>query len=128
MNISTIALALLAWQMLTSQKEGKQKPLSLDSLLSPDTKGLIDCVQLLAKKQSTSQDKIDALLQVISNPTVASFASTLLNKKQPNKNDEGYEFEKSSATSQEFFRPIDNIAGIEIKHKLYLFYDNWYVK
>ena len=43
-------------------------------------------------------------------------------------NEEGYSFEKPSASSQEFFRPIDNIADAEVKSKLYWFYDNWYVK
>ena len=43
-------------------------------------------------------------------------------------NGEGYRFETPSANSQEFFRPIDNIADTEVKHKLYWFYDNWYVK
>ena len=43
-------------------------------------------------------------------------------------NSEGYKFETPSASSQEFFRPIDNIADTEVKHKLYWFYDNWYVK
>ena len=62
---------------------------------------------------------------------VMSVAEGLFKKKDepaPVVNDEGYKFETPSKDSQEFFRPIDNIADAEIKHKLYWFYDNWYVK
>ena len=88
---------------------------------------------------------------MMSNPTVMNIASNLFTNNgqsnttdkgekahdnpsthAPNKdehtNSEGYRFETPSATSQEFFRQINDIADTEVKHKLYWFYDNWYIK
>lgn len=137
MNLSTIAIALLAWQLL-SGNNGKQKGASnsspLDSIsqfVSDDTKSILDCVGKLSDKNSSQEDRTGALFQMMTNPTVMNMASGLFKKAeepQPVVNDEGYKFETPSKDSREFFKPIDNIADAEIKHKLYWFYDNWYVK
>ncbi len=147
MNLSTIALLLLVWQLLgtksTSQSQSAVKKPDLTQLFSDDTKSMIDCVGKLSSQKSTNDDKMGALFQIISNPTVMNLVQNLFPQKDGTKtdtpqeataqqneftNDEGYRFETPSTESQEFFRPIDNIADAEVKNKLYWFYDNWYIK
>lgn len=43
-------------------------------------------------------------------------------------NDEGYDMGQYSEEARNFFRPVENIAGIEAAHKLYKLYDEWYSK
>lgn len=160
MNLSTIALLLLAWQLFSNnnahEQPRKNSPLSnLSDFLSDDTKNMIDCVDKLSSKQCSQQDKTGAILQMMTNPAVINLASNLfagintqtngdngknaqqnancseksdITNNSTDTNSEGYRFETPSNDSREFFRPIDNIADTEIKHKLYWFYDNWYVK
>lgn len=138
MNLSTIALALLAWQLLSSGQNSQQQkktssPLeNISQFINDDTKNILNCVQKLSDKESTQEDKTGALFQMMTNPAVMSMANSLFSKaEQPEQtvvNDEGYRFETPSKASREFFKPIDNIADSEVKHKLYWFYDNWYVK
>ena len=141
MNLSTVALLFLAWQMLSNtQNTPKQTPKpDLTGFLSDDTKNILDSLGKISSKESSGDDKLGAIIQMISNPTVMNLAQNLFsgNKNNAQKqekerdtfsNEEGYSFEKPSASSQEFFRPIDNIADAEVKSKLYWFYDNWYVQ
>lgn len=135
MNLSTIAMLLIAWQLLSKSNAPKQNksPLeSLSSFMSDDTKNIMDSITKLSDKDASQEDKTGAIFQMMTNPAVMDMASKLFNKQETDKkqdeNDEGYKFETPSATSREFFRPIDNIADAEVKHKLYWFYDNWYVK
>lgn len=146
MNLSTIALLLLAWQLFgtknTSERQQTAKKPDLTELFSDDTKNMIDCVGKLSSQKSTNDDKMGALFQIISNPTVMNLVQNMFPQKdgaemtpqqtevpqQELTNEEGYRFETPSSESQEFFRPIDGIADAEVKHKLYWFYDNWYIK
>lgn len=119
MNLSTLALLLLLWQMLRRK--------DYTSMLNDDTQSLLKSVENLGKEGGGIGD----VLSVITNPAVMSAAKGLfdLNEKEsPLKNDEDYTFRTPSPASKEFFRPIDKIADAEIKSKLYDFYDNWYVK
>ena len=152
MNLSTLALILLAWQLLyggNSSQNTQQPPPKpkLTDFLSEDTKNMMNCVDKLSSQECSQEDKTSAIFQMLSNPAVMNLASNMFGgfgkttTKQPDEserqqqndenadvNSEGYRFETPSKASQEFFRPIDNIADEEIKHKLYWFYDNWYVK
>ena len=155
MNWSTIALILLAWQMLGNSKNTQQSPsqspqIGLADFLSDDTKTMLNCVNTLSSKQCSQEDKTSAIFQMMANPAVMNLASNLFGGKSQTSetstpppdtsvhtqtqstqdehvNAEGYRFETPSGASQEFFRPIDNIADTEIKHKLYWFYDHWYL-
>ena len=153
LNLSTIALLLIAWQVLsnngnnsTQQNTPKSSPLEgLSGFLSDDTKNIISCVNKLNDSQCSQEDKTGAIFQMMTNPAVMNIASSFFGagsaSPQQNgasdkaadatcdaANGEGYKFEQPSAPAQEFFRPIDNIADAEVKHKLYWFYDNWYIK
>ena len=161
MNLSTIALILLCWQLLGNGQNTREKPsqrpqIGLTDFLSDDTKSILNCVDMLSSKQCSQEDKTSAIFQMMANPAVMNIASSLFGSKTPNApqsenaphsetatsnsstihtqtsdehvNSEGYRFETPSTASQEFFRPIDNIADAEVKHKLYWFYDNWYIK
>jgi len=133
LNLSTILMLFAAWQLLKGNKSGNTSGKIAD-FLSDDTKNMLNCVDKLTSKNASKDDKTGALFQIISNPAIMDIAGKLFQQKKsdnvPEKetNDEGYEFEKPSADSKEFFKPIDNIADSEVKHKLYWFYDNWYVK
>lgn len=146
MNLSTVAMLLLAWQLLKSQNAENQRKPDLTEFLSDETKNMIECVNKLSAKSASNDDKMGAIFQIASNPTVMGLLQNLFAKADANTsqnkpqnaqnethiddltNDEGYSFEKPSDACREFFRPIDNIADAEVKHKLYWFYDNWYVK
>lgn len=133
MNLSTILMLFAAWNILSANKSKPREGSKMTDFLSDDAKNIYNCVDKLTSKQSSQEDKTGALFQIISNPSVMELAGRLFNSKQneqppSQQNEEGYAFETPSASSQEFFRPIDNIADAEVKHKLYWFYDNWYVK
>ena len=147
MNLSVLALILLAWQLLGkndfSQQKSAPQPKATD-MLSDEMKSLLNNAQKLSDKECSQADKAGAIFEIISNPTVQSIASGILGNmgtqaaapspqqeekpEDPHVNSEGYRFETPSAASQEFFRPIDDIADTEVKHKLYWFYDHWYNK
>ena len=166
MNLSTVALALLVWQLLSGNGSRQNAaPRSdtdgLSQFLSDDTKNLLECVNKLSDKACSGEDKMGAIFQMMSNPAVMNIANGIFGANKGNSaerpteqrgangaaaapdsenqtqtrqksedtftNDEGYAFETPSQASREFFRPIDNIADAEIKHKLYWFYDNWYL-
>lgn len=132
MNFSTVAMLLLAWQLLRTSNTPPQKA-HLEDFLSQEAKDVLGCVGKLS--HGSNDDKMGAVVQLLSNPTVAGILQNVLGntqsapqKEQTFENEEGYRFEQPSQASKEFFRPIDNIADAEVKHKLYWFYDNWYVK
>ena len=143
MNLSTAALLMIAWMALSNngekgarqQNTAKNSPLdTLSGLLNDDTKNIINCVNTLSDSHCSQEDKTGAIFQIMSNPAVMNIASSFFGGGQQSKpddnakNSEGYAFEQPSPAAQEFFRPVDNIADAEVKHKLYWFYDNWYVK
>ena len=134
MNLSTVALLLLAWQLLSSQNTQKQ---NLTDFLSADTKNMLDCVTQLSSNGKSGTDKMGTILQMMSNPLFAELAGKMFGGGQKEAppppqqtdftNDEGYKFKQPSAASQEFFKPIENIADPEVKNKLYRMYEDWYV-
>lgn len=148
MNLSTVALLLIAWQVLSNNGNNgarhndapRPSPLSgISDLLSDDTKNIISCVNKLSDRNCSQEDRTGAIFQMMTNPAVMNIASSFFGggqqpapqpEQKPKEmvNDEGYKFDQPSVPAQEFFRPIDNIADAEVKHKLYWFYDNWYVK
>ena len=158
MNLSTVALILLAWQLLSSDSGRQpQKPTpqtNLTDILSDDVKQIINSAQKLSDGNCSQQDRAGAIFEIMANPAMQGLANSLFGRmgaekaasdatqqperttneqtQQTNKdsdvNSEGYRFQTPSAASQEFFKPIDNIADAEVKHKLYWFYDNWYNK
>ena len=148
MNLSTVALILLAWQLLSDgnrQPQQKKTPqIGLSDILSDDVKNVINCAQKLSDKNCSQGDRAGAIFEIMSNPALQNIANSIFgnmgaqndttpphqqtSERDPDVNSEGYRFDKPSADSQEFFRPIDNIADTEVKHKLYWFYDHWYNK
>lgn len=148
MNLSTVALVLLAWHLLQKKPTAQQQPqqLGIGDFLSDDVKNILNTAQKL-NGSCSPEDRAGAIFEIMSNPAVQNIANTIFGnmgaknakpqtpepaqqqcESDQNTNGEGYKFETPSAASQEFFRPIDNIADAEVKHKLYRFYDNWYVK
>lgn len=134
MNLSWLALALVAMQLLNSQNN-KPKPSKPDltDFLSDDTKNLVDCLGKLTS--DNTEDKLGAIMQAVTNPTVISVAQSIFSKPEtpPKENEtfanhEGYAFKSPSHEAQEFFKPIEHIADPEVKNKLYTLYDNWYLK
>ena len=150
MNLSTVALVLIAWQLLKNNnrqdENNNSRNVGISDFLSEDTKSMLGCFGKLSSGQCSAEDRASAIFQIMSNPAVMNIASNLFGnfskgngatdtppsqgqtQCDTHTNSEGYKFETPSTASQEFFRPIDNIADTEVKHKLYWFYDNWYVK
>ena len=136
MNLSTVALLLLAWQLFGSQSTKKR---DVTDYLSADTKSILDCVSQLSSQNSTGNDKMGAILQMMSNPMLADVVGKMFGSGNSAEkpadapeqgdfaNDEGYKFQQPSVASQEFFKPIENIADAEVKNKLYRIYEDWYV-
>lgn len=145
MNMSTVALLLLAWQLLNinaAPRKNTPKQPDLAQFFSDETNNVIDCVGKLSSEKSSDDDKMGALFQIVSSPAVMNLVGNLFpgdkDKKTPEQNasyaaseelvnEEGYRFRTPSEESREFFRPIDNIADSEVKSKLYSFFDNWYI-
>ncbi len=150
MNLSTVALILLAWQLLGSGDKPRRTPPQMDlkNVLSDDVKQMINSAQRLSDKNCTQAERAGAIFEIMANPALQSLAGSIFGTmgsqnneasppppqepecktEEPNVNAEGYRFETPSPATQEFFRPIDNIADAEVKHKLYWFYENWYIK
>ncbi len=150
MNLTTVALALLAFKLLSgkpSSSKAEQPKVDFGSFLNEDTQNLLSCVNKLQDKSLSQEDKTSAIFALITNPAVMSILSNLSpNGSQNNdatsnspptqtdiqqncrQNDEGYTFETPSAEAEQAFEPIKNIAGVEVSHKLYHLYDNWYAK
>ncbi len=132
MNLSTIAILLIAWQLLSKRTRLRLRRLKIYRSLCRTTQKYNGLRRKLSSKESSQEDKTGAIFQMMTNPAVMNFASNLFKKKDEPKsnaeNEEGFKFETPSKASQDFFKPIDNIADAEIKHKLYWFYDNWYIK
>ena len=134
MNLSTIALLLLGWQLLsgTQTTDGK-KEFSPLQLLSEDNRNLLEDITKLSDKSTTAEQKTSAVLDLVGNPAVMSLAAKLLGnnasdeENKPIVNDEGYNFGTYDKSCKECFRAVDNVADAEIKSKLYNWYD-WYVK
>lgn len=132
MNLSWLALALVAMQLLNCPKDKPRKSPNLTEFLSDDTKSMLDCFGKITSNNTT--DKLGAIMQALSNPVVMNVAQSMFSKSQENEpqgeftNDEGYAFDKPSQEAKEFFRPIEHIADPEVKNKLYSLYDNWYLK
>ena len=134
MNLSGIALALLAWQLLCGSDNAKQNDgLPFAQLLSEDSRNLLADIGKLSDKTTTAEQKTSAVLDLVGNPAVMSLASKLLGNAnidqadKPLVNDEGYNLGTPNRECREFFRPVENVADAEVKGKLYKWYD-WYIK
>lgn len=141
MNISTIAIALIAWQLLRNNNPKNNKGVDLGGIsnfLSPDAKDIVDNIGTLT---NGSGDKTSAILSLITNPSVMSFADSMFGKgkTQPSapeptasstndNTDSGYNYPEGTEEARQFFAPIESVAGKEVSSKLYQMYDNWYSK
>ncbi len=125
MNLSTALLLLVCWQLLGNKPSDQTQntPPDIKSFLSDDTKTLVDNIGKLSSTTATSDEKTGALLGLVTNPAVMSFAETILGGQKPLVNDEGYNLGTPSAESKEFFKSVDSIADAEVKSKLYKWYD-----
>ena len=77
MNWSTAILLLLAWQLLSNNTKSAPKIQDIAPFLNDDTRGILDGVTKLSSPTATSEDKTGAIFQMMTNPTVMSFAQNL---------------------------------------------------
>lgn len=124
MNLSTIAIALLVWQLLSRKDD-----VPFADMLNDDNKNLLDGIQKLTDKNADQSDKTGAILQLLTNPSIMNAAQNLFanSQEKPLVNSEGYNLGTPSKASKQFFQSVDKIADEEVKSKLYKWYD-WYVK
>ena len=165
MNLTTIALALLAYKLLSgnsTKSKGDTPKVDFGQFLNDDTQSLLQSVSKLQDKTISQEEKSSAIFQLLTNPAVLSILNNLSggksqgdatqsssNKQQQeetfasrnqhddcppqqpanaHQNDEGYTFATPSDEAKQGFAPIEKIAGVEVSHKLYALYDNWYAK
>lgn len=124
---------------------------------NPDAMALIPHITKLFDNGASEEDKNAAMMALMTNPAVFELVQKFMTKKtdgqateqndgQPDdapKGDGGksvfetgngmdgdaaFDAEAFSAESKEFFKPVENVAGVEISQKLYGLYDNWYIK
>lgn len=141
----------------------------LSSFLNDDTKEIIDNVGKFSSPESTNDDKMSAVFQMMTNPAFSNITSSIFgggkteakpteqpnenydetetatqssgdgidldatfndfmasHNKESNTNEEGYKFSEPSNEARDFFKPVENIAGVEATHKLHKLYDNCY--
>ena len=77
MNWSTAIMLFLAWQLLSNNTQSSPKIQDIAPFLNEDTRGILDGVTKLSSPTATSEDKTGAIFQMMTNPTVMSFAQNL---------------------------------------------------
>ena len=77
MNWSTAIMLFLAWQLLSNNTQSSPKIQDIAPFLNEDTRGILDVVTKLSSPTATSEDKTGAIFQMMTNPTVMSFAQNL---------------------------------------------------
>ncbi len=77
MNWSTAIMMFLAWQLLSNNTQSSPKIQDIAPFLNEDTRGILDGVTKLSSPTATSEDKTGAIFQMMTNPTVMSFAQNL---------------------------------------------------
>ena len=77
MNWSTAIMLFLAWQLLSNNTQSSPKIQDITPFLNEDTRGILDGVTKLSSPTATSEDKTGAIFQMMTNPTVMSFAQNL---------------------------------------------------
>ena len=77
MNWSTAIMLFLAWQLLSNNTQSTPKIQDIAPFLNEDTRGILDGVTKLSSPTATSEDKTGAIFQMMTNPTVMSFAQNL---------------------------------------------------
>ena len=70
-------MLFLAWQLLSNNTQSSPKIQDIAPFLNEDTRGILDGVTKLSSPTATSEDKTGAIFQMMTNPTVMSFAQNL---------------------------------------------------
>ena len=108
MNLTTVALALLAFKLLggnnsAANKQSKPK-VDLGQFLNDDTQTLLENVTKLQDKNLSQEEKTSAIFQLLTNPPVLNVLSTFTGGTgQTNTSEDGqegnYEQQPSNCTS-----------------------------
>ncbi|MCH5152318.1 MAG: hypothetical protein J1F65_06705, partial [Clostridiales bacterium] len=89
MNLSAIALAVLAWKLFTDGRRqperNEQQKINLTDFLNDDVKTVLQGAETLTSRDTNTEEKMGAILGLMSNPTVMSFAENLFGQKGPSK-------------------------------------------
>ena len=83
MNWSTVALLFFAWQMLSNNSKSSPTIQDVVPFLNDDAKGILDGVTKLSSPTASNEDKTGAIFQMMTNPTVMSFAQNLFGGDKP---------------------------------------------
>lgn len=148
MNFLPVLIGVLLFSLF-SDKGGAKKSGDSDNVIDMEniqnTVGAINSFNKLGGKDT---DKMSVVFELMSNPVVAELVGKFLGKQPANEETEvhndtsggGQDFSESFAPqetpttedtaneSEELFRPVENIAGVEVSEKLRHLYDNWYTK
>ena len=150
-NFLPVIIGVLLFSLFSDKGGGKQSGGSGNAIDMENIQNAVGAINSFNKLGGKDTDKMSVV--IMSNPVVAELVGKFLGN-QPTSgageeihNDGATETEQdysvssgqdfnardtsaSDATeeSEEFFRPVENIAGVEVSEKLRHLYDNWYTK
>ena len=145
MNFLPVIIGVLLFSLFSDKGGGKQSGGSGNAIDMENIQNTVGAINSFNKLGGKDTDKMSVVMELMSNPVVAELVGKFLGN-QPTSgadeeihNDGATETEQdfnardtsaSEATeeSEEFFRPVENIAGVEVSEKLRHLYDNWYTK
>lgn len=102
---STVALLFLAWQMMSKNTQSSPKLQDIVPFLNDDTRGILDGVAKLSSPTATSEDKTGAIFQMMTNPTIMSFAQNLFGGGEQTSTDPPQNGATDTATQAQFTPP-----------------------
>jgi hypothetical protein len=152
-NFLPVIIGVLLFSLFSDKGGGKQSGGSGNAIDMENIQNTVGAINSFNKLGGKDTDKMSVVMELMSNPVVAELVGKFLGN-QPTSgageeihNDGATETEQdysassgqdfnardtsaSEATeeSEEFFRPVENIAGVEVSEKLRHLYDNWYTK
>lgn len=150
-----VLIGVLLFSMLSKNGGGEKKNKSENFIDMENIQNTVGAINSFNKLGAKEGDTMSVVFELMSNPVVAELVGKFLGKQAPrasttddvhnNSNENnGFDFAAAadeapspagetsapaeSSEAEEFFEPVENIAGVEVSEKLKHLYDNWYTK
>ena len=142
-NFLPVIIGVLLFSLFSDKGGGKQSGGSGNAIDMENIQNTVGAINSFNKLGGKDTDKMSVVMELMSNPVVAELVGKFLGNQPTSGADEkihndgateqdfnARDTSASEATeeSEEFFRPVENIAGVEVSEKLRHLYDNWYTK
>ena len=129
MNFLPVIIGVLLFSMFSDKGGGKQSGGSGNAIDMENIQNTVGAINSFNKLGGKDTDKMSVVMELMSNPVVATETEqdyTASSEQDFNARDTSAS--EATEESEEFFRPVENIAGVEVSEKLRHLYDNWYTK